>query len=130
MNKIFLKYLLYFIIACVITYAIQIWIIDLSSESLRYNVLDVDLFFGIASYIICVHFLFLETIEKLRPQLGFLYLPTLFIKGILFYFYFKNSIFSLETLTTLERVHLIIPLVVFLVLEVYLISRILTKKEA
>ena len=128
MNKTFIKYLLYFTLALAATYFLQLWIIDLTSVKLRYRLLDVDLFFGIASFIICLNFLFLGTIKKLKPQLGYIYLPTIFIKGVIFYLYFKSTIFTNETLSMGERLHLIIPLIVFLVLEVYLISRILNEK--
>ena len=99
-----------------------------SSLQIRYNFKDVSIFFAASSLVIWFHFFFLEKFPKVKPQLGFIYLPTLFIKGILFYVIFKDSIFQIKNLTLPERLNLIIPLAVFLILEVYLISKILNKK--
>lgn len=100
-----------------------------SSVEIRFDTMDVTIFFATSSCIIWLHFLFLEKFPKIKPQLGFIYLPTLFIKGILFYIFFKDSVFIIENLTTPEQLNLIVPLVVFLILEVYLISGILNMKS-
>jgi len=79
--------------------------------------------------VICIHFKFFSFIKSLQPQLGFIYLPTLFIKGIIFFIMFQSSVFNLDALTTAERLNLLTPLILFLGLEVFFIVKIITKNE-
>ena len=99
-----------------------------SESSVRYNLFTTNLFFAISSGVICLTLLILETKEKFKPQLGFIYLPTLFIKGVLFFLIFQNTVFSLVDLTIEEKLHLIIPLFIFLTLEVIFVSKVINKK--
>lgn len=98
--------------------------------SVRFNFWDTNLFFSIASLVICVHLKFFSFIKSLQPQLGFIYLPTLFIKGVIFFLAFQSSIFDLDVLTSAERLNLLIPLLLFLGLEVFFVVKIITKNEA
>lgn len=99
-----------------------------SESSVRYNLFTTNLFFAISSGVICLTLLILETKEKFKPQLGFIYLPTLFIKGVLFFLIFQNTVFSIVDLTIEEKLHLIIPLFIFLTLEVIFVSKVINKK--
>jgi len=98
------------------------------AEKIRFNVLKIDAFFAVSSWIICLNFLYLERLPKLNQQLGYIYLPTLFIKGILFFLFFQDSIFKIETFQNAERLNLFIPLTLFLILEVYFIAKVLNRK--
>ncbi|WP_370622880.1 DUF6168 family protein [Winogradskyella forsetii] len=112
-----------------IVHFFQDYFLNYSNAIIRFNLWDTNLFFAVASLIICVHLKFFSTIKNLQPQLGFIYLPTLFIKGILFFIMFKSSVFNLDVLSTTERLNLIIPLFLFLGLEVYFIVKIIRKIE-
>ncbi|MEM6514898.1 MAG: DUF6168 family protein [Bacteroidota bacterium] len=127
MIKALLKQTALFCLAFIVVYFAQYTIIE-DFDVIRFNVLDVDVFFVMSSLIICLHFLFLSNLSKVKPQLGFIYLPTLFIKGILFYLFFKDTVFKIEIFNMVERLNLLFPLTVFLTLEVYLIAKILNKK--
>ncbi len=96
-----------------------------SLPSLRFKTWDTDKFFALTSLIICVHFKLFSNIKALKPQLGFIYLPTLFIKGVLFFILFKTSVFTPKSLTASEQLHLLIPLLIFIVLEVYYVVKII-----
>ena len=111
-----------------LVYGFQVLTID-DASAIRFDFKASDVFFSFSSYAICLHLLLFSRIEKLRPQLGFIYLPTLFIKGILFYVIFKDSIFSIDNLTLIERLNLLIPLLIFLILEVYVVAKIINKKQ-
>ncbi len=84
----------------------------------------------IISFTICVTLQLISLKPELEPQLGYLYLPTVIIKGILFYIIFRNTVFGIESVNNLERLILGLPLLISLSLEVYLISKILKKKTA
>lgn len=89
---------------------------------------SIYLFHFIVSLFICVSFAILETTKKWSNQLGFVYLFTFMIKLMLFAIVFKNSVFKVESLSKIEGFNLLIPVFLFLFLEVYFIARILSKK--
>jgi len=105
-------------------------VLQKTSANVGFNLYDTNMFFALASFVICVHFLFFSKIKALQPQLGFIYLPTLFIKGALFFLVFKSSVFELEEFRISERLNLLIPSLLFLVLEVFFIAKIIDKKRA
>jgi len=128
MIKSLLVYTVSFGILFLIVQFSQEAILNNSEILLRYKTWDTNLFFAVASLIICVHFKLFSQIKNLQPQLGFIYLPTLFIKGALFYFAFKDSVFNLGDLNMAERLNLLIPLLSFLGLEVFFVVKIINKK--
>lgn len=66
--------------------------------------------------------------EKLPNQTGYSYLALMFFKIAAFILIFQVSVFSKESLSQLERMSLVIPLIIFLIFEVAAISRILNRK--
>ena len=130
MIKTFLVYTIAFIALFLVIHFSQNFILSQINKSVRFSLYDTNLFFAVSSLIICIHFIFFSNIEKLQPQLGFIYLPTLFIKGALFFIVFKSSIFSIEKLTTIEGLNLLIPFLLFLGLETYFITKILKENKA
>ncbi|TXD83931.1 hypothetical protein ESY86_07770 [Subsaximicrobium wynnwilliamsii] len=124
-----LKYALYFTLAFAVVYTFQKIVMRDNPEAMRYDYLSVNAFFALTSYVICVLFDVLSGKKILKQQLGYAYLPTLFVKVGLFYLLFKNSIFELANLTLIERLNLLIPLFLFLILEVILMARILAKNN-
>lgn len=107
----------------------QEFVLNESNKTVRFNLWDTNVFLVIASLLICIHLKLFSSIKSFQPQLGFIYLPTLFIKGGLFFLAFKSSVFSLETLTMVERLSLLLPLLLFLVLEVFFVVKILAQNE-
>lgn len=104
------------------------WILDINDVHLRFQLNDVYLFFVIISLLICIIFKGLTLIAKAKEQIGFYYLPTIFLKVVLFFLVFNNSIAGLKDLSQVESINLLIPLFIFLVLEVSFLSRLLNKK--
>lgn len=120
-------YIVSFSVLFLIIHFSQNYILSQIDNSVRFNLWDTNMFLAVASLLICVHFQVFSLVKTLESQLGFIYLPTLFIKGILFYLAFKDSVFSLEILNTTERLSILIPLLLFLGLEVYFIVKIISK---
>jgi len=127
MIKAYIVYFLSFTVLFLVVEFSQEFILNQLNIAVRFNLWDTNLFFAIASLIICIHFQFFSSIKSLEPQLGFIYLPTLFIKGVIFFVAFKSSIFSLDILTKAERLNLLIPLLVFLGLEAFFVVKIIRK---
>jgi hypothetical protein len=129
MIKVLIVYFLSFTVLFLVVQFSQEFILNQLNSTVRFKLWNVNLFFAIASLIICLHFLIFSSIKNLKPQLGFIYLPTLFIKGIIFFVAFRSSIFGLDSLTTAERLNLLIPFLLFLGLEVFFIVKIIRKTE-
>lgn len=127
MIKTVVVYLISFAVLFLLVHFSQVYISNQLNSVIRFNLWDTNLFFAITSFLICVHFQLFSQIKTLETQLGFIYLPTLFIKGVLFYAAFKDSIFSIEILYTTERLNILIPLLLFLALEVYFVIKIISK---
>ncbi len=122
-------YIIFFMILFLVVHFFQDSILNYFNFTVRYNLWDTNLFFTISSLVICFHLKFFSLKKSLQPQLGFIYLPTLFIKGILFFIIFQSSVFGLDVLSIVERLNLLIPLFLFLGLEVYFVVKIISKNE-
>lgn len=118
-----------FVISLLILYFSQKYFVTQKQLQIRYDLFKVNIFFAVSSFIIVVNFIFLSKIESLKPQLGFIYLPTLFVKGIFFYLIFQNTVFSIKDLKMVERINLLIPAILFLIVEVLFIAKILNQKS-
>ncbi|MEC3906332.1 DUF6168 family protein [Tamlana sp. 2201CG12-4] len=103
------------------------FILDFQLISVRFQLTPVYIFFAIASFLICIVFKSFTFFKKTKEQLGFLYLFTLFLKIIVFTAIFYNSIIGLQDITKIESLNLLIPLFVFLALEVVFIAAILNQ---
>ncbi|MDN3491618.1 DUF6168 family protein [Winogradskyella bathintestinalis] len=120
-------YIISFLVLFVLIHFSQEYLMDKSN--IRFSLWDTNVYFAAASLLICIHFQFFSLIKNLETQLGFIYLPTLFIKGVLFYVAFKDSVFKIEVLNMTERLSLLIPLLLFLALEVFFVVKIIDKDE-
>ncbi len=129
MIKKFAIYTVAFVVLFIGVYGFQKFIFSESLSEMRFSVFDTNVFFAMSSLIICIHFEIFSNIKRLQPQLGFIYLPTLFIKGILFFAMYKSSVFSINSLSNSERLNLLVPFLVFLALEVFFITQILNPKQ-
>ncbi len=76
---------------------------------------------------ICILFAYLAFSNILENQLGLIYLGALFLKIIFFVIIFKNIVLSETPIPRIERVHMLLPLALFLSVEVLFISRILRR---
>lgn len=123
MTKTIVVYTILFLGMFVICLPTHQYVIDHLSLKLRYDLKNIHVFFALSSYIICVVFLGFTYFEKTKEQLGFLFLFTLFLKFILFTIFFYKTVIKLENMTPSESLHVLIPLFVFLLLEVVLISK-------
>src|SRR5690606_31186349 len=101
------------------------YIIDKNTIHLRFAIQPIYLFFVLTSLAISLTFLVLNSIQKTREQLGFLYLGTMFLKIMLFVFVFYNSIIKIPSLSKTESLNVLIPLFIFLFLEGYFVVRLL-----
>ncbi|TCK67773.1 hypothetical protein DFQ05_1554 [Winogradskyella wandonensis] len=125
MIKSLLIYVVSFAALFFVVLHLQHWLLEANNQSVRFSYYDTNIFFAVASALICIHLQLFSSIKSLQPQLGYIYLPTLFIKGGLFFFSFQDAVFALENLTVSERLCLLSSLLIFLLLEVFFVIKIL-----
>lgn len=128
MIKTLLTYLIVFTALFLSANYLHQYILEVNEVVLRFELKEVYVFFGVISFVLCLIFSFLQLVEKLKNQLGFIYLSTLVLKIFLFAVLFKNSVIDLPNLTKTESLSLLIPIFIFLIAEVYFIAKILQQK--
>lgn len=125
MIKSFITYLIAFSLLFLVSYNLHQYALDKNTIDLRFEIITIYIFFALISFIICQGFFILSSVKKTQEQLGFLYLGTMFLKITLFVLTFYNSIIKIPSLSKTESLNILIPLFIFLFLEVYFIVRLL-----
>ncbi|WP_243456726.1 DUF6168 family protein [Polaribacter batillariae] len=130
MNKDIFRYILVFVALFLIGNYTHLKIIASQEVELRFSLEKVYLFHAFFSALICVNLRFVSTVNKLFPQLGFIYLGTLVIKLILFAIFFYNPLFTVDSFYFAEKISLFIPLFIFLLTEAIFVVKILNPKDS
>lgn len=104
--------------------------IESQEIALGFSLRNMYAFHAFFSLQLCIIFALLSTNEKIGPQLGFIYLASFILKIIAFCAVFYDPVFTVEKLTKTQQVSLIIPMVTFLILEVYFVIKILNKNHS
>jgi hypothetical protein len=123
-------YLLFFGLLLGLSISVHLYLLGEKINDVSFSLVYVYLFHAIFSFLLCSIFLVLGTSEKWQAQLGFLYLGALIFKVLLFSVIFSSTLFGEEVLTLTEKISLLIPVFIFLVPEVYFISKILMKIDS
>lgn len=129
MNKDIFTYIVVFVVLFLIGFYTHQFVLENLSANLSFSLEKIYLFHAFFSGIICINLRVVSTVDKLFPQLGFIYLGTLFIKLVLFSIFFYNPIFTRETFNLAEKGALFIPLFIFLLTEAIFVLKILKLKE-
>ena len=120
----------YLVIAC-LAFAIAFFIHDYSLNMknlyLSYSLLSVYLFNFIASVIIYTSIEVLA--EKLPSQAGYGFLACVFLKIGFFVVLFQDTVFSEVRLELYQRLSLIVPFFLFIIIESIAIAKLLNSKE-
>lgn len=113
----------FILVVLVVAYSIQNY---LTQGDLPYSLQKLYLFHGIAVLIVYLSIEFIY--KKLPNQLGYAYLTLMFVKIGVFILLFKSAIFSNAELTLQDRLGLVIPFFLFLIIETASIARLLKSK--
>jgi len=128
MTKKISVYFISFLALLLGAFVIQDYILVHLNSYLSFSLLHIYIFHFVASLLITVGILLLSKSNKWLPQLGFLYIFAFITKFLFFAAAFKQHLFKNESLTKTESLNLLIPLFLFLILEVFFITKILNKK--
>lgn len=126
MIKRVLKYLLIVIIVFISFYFIHEYVLSSKQLNLYYSLLNVYLFNAIASIILygCIELV----AEKLPSQAGYAFLTCVFLKIGLFIVLFQATVFSEVKLELFQRLSLIVPFFLFIVIETIGVGKLLNSK--
>lgn len=123
-------YIVVFSVVFAISYSLQQFWLNNSLDQQRLPLHSIYWFHFIASLFICMVFAFLAKTKKWQQQLGFVYMFSFVTKLMLFALVFQKTIFQLENLSKFESLNLLIPVFIFLFLEVFFLSKILSATQA
>jgi hypothetical protein len=129
MSKDIFRYILVFVILFVIGFYGHQFLLNYLELKIIFSLEKVYLFHAFFSALICVNLRVFSTVDKLFPQLGFIYLSTLVLKLILFATFFYNPLFSTDSFSLVEKGSLFFPLFIFLLTEAIFVLKILNQKE-
>ncbi|WP_417557061.1 DUF6168 family protein [Mesoflavibacter zeaxanthinifaciens] len=111
------------IAAFFISYGLNKSLVDIQ---LRYSLFSVYLFHALSAIIVYLIIEFLFT--KLPNQVGYAYLMLMCFKIGAFVLIFQKSVFAVDLVALQERISLVVPLFIFLIIEALLVGKLLTNK--
>lgn len=122
-----IKRIVMFAIILVIAFVLVFFLNNyLVQEALSFSMFNVYLFHAVAASVVYV---IIELIaEKLPTQAGYAYLGAIFLKIGFFVLIFKDSVFVNDSLTKPEKISLVVPLFLFLIIEAIGVSKLLNSK--
>ncbi|QWX83680.1 hypothetical protein H0I23_14675 [Cellulophaga sp. HaHaR_3_176] len=124
MLKSIINYIVVFSILFIFSKYTHLYLVE---DEISFPLGKVYLYHYLFSLGICILFAYLASAEILKQQLGFVYLGTLFLKIIFFVIIFEELVFGATPLPRIERFYMLVPLALFLTVEVLFISKILKR---
>jgi len=112
-----------FILLFVVSYSIHT---SLLNENLSFSLINVYLFHTIS--VILVYITVEVVSSKLPNQAGYAYLMMMCLKIGAFILIFQTTVFSKTTLSQAERISLVVPLFLFLIIEAISVGKLLNNK--
>jgi hypothetical protein len=129
MSKDIFRYIVVFVLLFLIGFYGHQFLLKYLELNIIFSLEKVYLFHVFFSALICVNLRVFSTVDKLFPQLGFIYLSTLVLKLILFVVFFYNPLFTVDSFSLVEKGSLFFPLFIFLLTEAIFVLNILNQKE-
>lgn len=129
MTKSIIAYATIFFCTFIISFSLHEYLLDVRQIILPFSLKKVYLFNLGFSLIICTNFVAISRVEKIFDQLGYIYLGTILLKLITFIAIFYKSIITEEILPFITRISLLIPMIIFLLIEAIIVAKILKKNQ-
>lgn len=115
-------------VVLVIGYSVHYSILNIAIIEHPFSLWNIYLFQAVATFLLCASFKVIsEKSEKYKDQLGFLYLAAMVAKVGIFSLLFSDILFSTLVLSRMDSLSLLIPIFLFLFLEVVIIVKILNQ---
>ena len=126
MIKRILTYLSIIILVFIVVFYAHQYVLESKQLVLSYSLLNVYLFNAIASVII--YFCIEVVAEKLPSQAGYAFLACVFLKIGFFVVLFQATVFSEVKLELFQRLSLMIPFFLFIIIEAVGVAKLLNSK--
>ncbi len=124
MKKVFLIYILIFLVSIFLIY--QVYTRFFISDNSYTSFLTASYIYLISfTLLLCVFLIFLQKKEKFKRLLGFLYLFSVPVKIILFIVFFKKQIFSQNINSEKKLYNILTIMILCLFFEVFFVAKIL-----
>jgi hypothetical protein len=129
MIRSIIAYTAIFFCIFIVSFSLHEYLLDEREIILPFSLKKAYLFHLGFSLIICTNFQAISKVEKFFDQLGYIYLGTILLKLITFIAIFYKSIVTEEILPFITRISLLIPMIIFLLLEAIVVAKILKKNQ-
>lgn len=129
MIRSIIAYTAIFFCIFIVSFSLHEYLLDVREIILPFSLKKAYLFHLGFSLIICTNFQAISKVEKIFDQLGYIYLGTILLKLITFIAIFYKSIVTEEILPFITRISLLIPMIIFLLLEAIVVAKILKKNQ-
>ncbi|SRR5690606_15451604 len=130
LSKKILYYTLLSFLFFAVGYAIHSFLLSYFEVFHPFTLWKIYLFQCVATLILCICFeVIFRKSKKYRDQLGFLYLGATVLKVAIFCMFFSSILFSSLVLSKLDSLSLLVPIFLFLSLEVVIIVKILNRNQ-
>lgn len=130
MIKRILYYILSFGLLLLSGFYVHKGILSSTEKALDFSLFNIYAFHAVFSFVICTLLLVISKFPKFAAQLGFLYLGGFLLKFFVFAAVFQGLVLRESPLTSIESVSLLLPIVIFLTLEVYFVAKLLRMIDA
>ena len=129
-QKKILSYTVVCFLVLIVGYGLHWFILGQFNIEHPFTLWNIYLFQFLATFALCASFeLIAQKSKKYRDQLGFLYLAAMVVKVALFSLFFSDILFSSLVLSKIDSFSLLIPVFLFLFLEVVIIVKILNRNN-
>jgi hypothetical protein len=129
MIRSIIAYTAIFFCIFIVSFSLHEYLLEERKIILPFSLKKAYLFHLGFSLIICTNFQAISKVEKIFDQLGYIYLGTILLKLITFIAIFYKSIVTEEILPFITRISLLIPMIIFLLLEAIVVAKILKKNQ-
>lgn len=129
MNKRLISILLTFIVLYIVSTYFHNLILDNNDITLPFSIERLYLFLTGYSILICFNLQLFTKIPKIADRIGFIYLGTSLIKIVLFLVVFHPPIILQESLVLPTKLSLLVPIFIFLIMEVFFVTKILNRNR-
>ncbi|UII28502.1 DUF6168 family protein [Fulvivirga maritima] len=130
MNKAFKRFIIFFVVLIVMSvamYSLQMYVLNSGNYDLHFTLQSIYIFHFIATLLVCA---LIEAISTIMPnQAGYAYLGSIFIKIGLFVLIFKDALFIEGGMNKPEKLSVVIPMLVFLLVESVYCGRLLNAQQ-
>lgn len=129
MFKGILRYILSFGLLFLVGFYVHDRILASAVKTLEFSLFDVYSINAIFSFGICALLLALSFLPQFADQIGFLYLGGFLLKFFVFAAVFRGVILGENALSVTDSTSLLVPIILFLALEVYFVAKILKELD-